>query len=349
MLKNKVLLLITFLSGLLFLCLTISDLSAEAESTAFTVIPSFPENQVSEATYFDLHVKEETKQELTIILQNTTNQSLDIEAAALNSYTASTGIIAYQKTETAEKNKGRSFTKLIEPKQQQIRLMPNEAKAVSFTLDMKKQAITGEILGAFSFAVISSETEESKDAMLQARYETQVGVRLRSELTDLPSPNLTLEKTEPIVKNDHAAIQSTVKNDQPVAFGKVKAEITIHEKETKKNVGEKEVENYQIAPNSTIPLVTELNAEQLEPGEYTTHIELTSPKGHWVFDDSFTVSAANAKMINQKTVYAEKYENKNMLVYVLIFFILLLLLVILYLSWRYYRSKKSKESGTRNG
>jgi cytochrome c1 len=340
MLKNKVLLLAAFLSGLLFLSMTIDPLTAEAESTAFTVIPSFPENQVSEATYFDLHVNGETKQELSVVLQNTTDQPLEIEAQALNSYTTSTGIISYQKTETAEKNKGRSFTKLIEPKQQRIRVMPNEAKAVSFTLDMKKQNITGEILGAFSFAVIPSETKETDNTMIQARYETQVGVRLRTELTDLPSPNLTLVKTEPIVKNDNAAIQSTVKNDQPVAFGKVKVNITIAEKETKKNVGEKEVENYQIAPNSTIPLVTELNTEQLEPGEYTTHIELTSPKGHWVFDDSFTVSAANAKTINQKTVYAEKYENKNILIYVLIFFILLLLLVILYLGWKYYRSKK---------
>ncbi|MGN8982823.1 DUF916 and DUF3324 domain-containing protein [Enterococcus villorum] len=340
--NKKILLALIFFSSFFFLCINVGHLSVEAETTAFTVLPSFPENQVSDATYFDLLVKEETKETLTMIVQNTSDQTLEIEGSALNSYTTSTGIIAYQKTETAEKNQGYSFTRFIEPKQQKIKLKPNEAKEVSFTLDLKKQKITGEILGVFSFDIVSDDTKESnKDTMIQARYVTQVGIRLRNGLTELPSPNLSLEKTEPIVKNDNAVIQSTIKNDQPTAFGGVKVQTTIYAKKNNKIVGEKKIENYQIAPNSTIPLITELETKQLDPGDYTTHIEVTSSKGQWSFDDSFTVSKEKAKSINQKTVYAQD-DNKNMLVFLLVSFILVLLVIILWLTWKYYQSKKSQ-------
>lgn len=341
--KNKNgLLWLVLLSVFFLMSLNFNPLAGEAETTAFTVLPSFPENQVSDATYFDLRVTEDTEQTLMMVVQNTTDQTLAIEANALNSYTTSTGIIAYQKAETAEKNQGHSFTQFIEPKKQQVKLKPNEAKEVSFTLNLNKQKITGEILGAFSFDVLSSETENSqKESMIQARYVTQVGVRLRTELTELPTPNLTLIKTEPVVKNSYAAIQSTIKNDQPVAFGNIRVHTTIYDKKTKKNVGEKKVENYQFAPNSTLSLITDLTSEQLEAGEYTTHIELTSSKGNWTFDDSFTVTKKSAKSINQKTIYAQN-DRSNWAIYLLILLITLLLAIILFLGWKYYQSKKSR-------
>lgn len=336
--NKKILLALIFF----LLCIHAGHLSVEAETTAFTVLPSIPENQVSDATYFDLLVKEETKETLTMIVQNTSDQTLEIEGSAVNSYTTSTGIIAYQKTETAEKNQGHSFTRFIEPKQQKIKLKPSEAKEVLFTLDLKKQKLVGEVLGAFSFDVVSEDTKESKnDTMIQARYVTQVGVRLRSDLTELPSPNLSLEKTEPVVKNDKAVIESTIKNDQPTAFGGVKVQTTIYAKKNNKIVGEKKIENYQIAPNSTIPLITELVSKQLEPGDYTTHIEVTSSKGQWSFDDSFTISKEEAKSMNQKTVYAQD-DNKNLLVFLLISFILVLLVIILWSTWKYHQLKKSQ-------
>ncbi|MBF8808304.1 MAG: DUF916 and DUF3324 domain-containing protein [Enterococcus lacertideformus] len=340
--NKKVLLLLVFFSGFFLWNSNFKSLIVKAETTAFTVLPSFPENQVSDATYFDLHVKEETEQILMIVVQNTTDQALIIEATALNSYTTSTGIIAYQIAKTAEKNQGHSFTEFIEPKKQQIKLKPNEAKEVLFTLKLNKQNIIGEILGAFSFELLSPKAKTAqKESMIQTRYVTQLGIRLRSELTELPSPNLTLIKTEPIVKNSYAAIQSTIKNDQPVAFGNIRVHTTIYNKKTKKNVGEKKAENYQFAPNSTLPLITDLASEQLETGDYTTHIELTSSKGNWNFDDSFTVTKTSAKSINQKTVYAQKDKN-NWLIYLLLLFITLLLAIILFLGWRYYQVKKSQ-------
>lgn len=143
-------------------------MSVEAETTAFTVTPEYPENQVSEATYFDLYLQE-NKQTLTLLVTNTSEQTLQVKASALNSYTTSTGIIAYQSRETAEMYQGQSFTQFVEPKQQIISLKPSESKKVSFQLDSQRQKITGEVLGAFAFETITSPNQEkAMHSMIQA-------------------------------------------------------------------------------------------------------------------------------------------------------------------------------------
>ena len=84
-----------------------------AETTRFTVIPELPQNQASEATYFDLLVNKETVQELIIAVHNTSSEEITITADALNSYSASTGIISYQRKKTAEDYGGKSFTSFV--------------------------------------------------------------------------------------------------------------------------------------------------------------------------------------------------------------------------------------------
>lgn len=49
-----------------------------------------------------------------------------------------------------------------------------------------------------------------------------------------------------------------------------------------------------------MPILTELKEETLKSGTYNVHIAIHSSKGNWMFDDSFTVSAAQAKAINTK-------------------------------------------------
>ena len=84
-----------------------------AETPRFTVIPELPQNQASEATYFDLLVNKETVQELIIAVHNTSSEEITITADALNSYSASTGIISYQRKKTAEYYGGKSFTSFV--------------------------------------------------------------------------------------------------------------------------------------------------------------------------------------------------------------------------------------------
>lgn len=340
--SNTTFLLFFFTLCSIFFSINSKVLSVEAETTAFTVTPEYPENQVSEATYFDLYLQE-NKQTLTILVTNTSEQTLQVKAGALNSYTTSTGIIAYQSRETAEMYQGQSFTQFVEPKQQIISLQPSESKKVSFQLDSQRQKITGEVLGAFAFETITFPNQEkAMHSMIQAKYLTQIGVRLRTDLGSLPEPNLLFDKTEPVIKNDTVVIKSTLINNQPTALGKVNVETTVYDKTNKKIIGAKKADNYQIAPNSLIPILTELKEETLKSGTYNVHIAIHSSKGNWVFDDSFTISAAQAKAINQKTVFFTKQKDESIIFSILVGMLIVFLLAILGLLWKYYQLKNKK-------
>ena len=270
-----------------------------AETPRFTVIPELPQNQLSDVSYFDLLVTDETKQDLTVALHNTSSDALTIKATALNSYTASTGIIAYQAEQTAEENQGISFSQLIENPRQTIKLGPGESHQVHFTLSMKGEEFAGEILGVFAFEEEPSETTESQQTNLQANYKIQQGIRLR----------------------------------QPTAFGKISVKTIIREQDSGNKVGGFSAEDFQIAPNSVLELFSAFDQNILEPGTYMLRIELNAPKGTWVFEDSVVVDRKQAKLINRQTTLGAAYLQKQYWLYaggILLFLLVLLLLFIFY-------------------
>jgi hypothetical protein len=312
-----------------------------AETTKFNVTPELPQNQASDATYFDLLVKKETLQELTIVLHNTSSEEITIAADAQNSFTASTGIISYQKKQTAEKYAGKSFTGFITKPHQEVQLQPNEQKKLTFTLDLKDTTFTGEILGAFLFEEIRQATPSETKATLQSRYQLELGVRLRQSLNELPKPELALIKTKAVEKNGLPTLMSSISNDRPVAFGNISVVTTIRNQENEV-VGGFKAENFQFAPNSQLDLYSEFEQEELVAGTYKIRIELSSKKGTWVFDDTVKIDPQSAKAINRTTIYAAAIGQKYTFLYLLIAVIIVLVAIIFILLIK--RRKKSEES-----
>ena len=318
----------------------VTKVTGHAQTTRFTVTPELPQNQVSDVSYFDLLVNHETEQNLTVALHNTSLDPLTIKASALNSYTASTGIIAYQAEQTAEENQGISFSELIENPRQTIQLAPGESYQVHFTLSMKGKEFAGEILGVFAFEEEPSETTESQQTNLQANYKIQQGVRLRQNVATMPDPQLSLINSEAAERNGSAALKSSIRNSQPTAFGKISVKTIIREQDSGNKVGGFSAENFQIAPNSVLELFSAFDQNFLEPGTYLLRIELNAPKGTWVFEDSVVVDRKQANLINRQTTLGAAYLQKQYWFYAL--GILLFLLVLLLLFFLYKRRKKAE-------
>ena len=314
--------------------------TGHAQTTRFTVTPELPQNQVSDVSYFDLLVNHETEQNLTVALHNTSLDPLTIKASALNSYTASTGIIAYQAEQTAEENQGISFSELIENPRQTIQLAPGESYQVHFTLSMKGKEFAGEILGVFAFEEEPSETTESQQTNLQANYKIQQGVRLRQNVATMPDPQLSLINSDAAERNGSAALKSSIRNSQPTAFGKISVKTIIREQDSGNKVGGFSAENFQTAPNSVLELFSAFDQNILEPGTYLLRIELNAPKGTWVFEDSVVVDRKQANLINRQTTLGAAYLQKQYWFYAL--GILLFLLVLLLLFFLYKRRKKAE-------
>ncbi|MFT0190731.1 DUF916 and DUF3324 domain-containing protein [Candidatus Enterococcus avicola] len=317
-----------------------TKVTGHAQTTRFTVTPELPQNQVSDVSYFDLLVNHETEQNLTVALHNTSSDPLTIKATALNSYTASTGIIAYQAEQTAEENQGISFSELIENPRQTIKLDPGESYQVYFTLSLKGTDFAGEILGVFAFEEEPSETTESQQTNLQANYKIQQGVRLRQNVATLPDPQLSLINSEAVERNGSAALKSSIRNSQPTAFGKISVKTIIREQDSSNKVGGFSAENFQIAPNSVLELFSAFDQNILEPGAYLLRIELNAPKGTWVFEDSVVVDRKQAHLVNRQTTLGAAYLQKQYWFYAL--GILLFLLVLLLLFFLYKRCKKAE-------
>ncbi|WP_430611754.1 DUF916 and DUF3324 domain-containing protein [Enterococcus sp. DIV0876] len=305
-----------------------------AETTKFTVSPVLPQNQLNEASYFDLLVNKDTEQEIKIALRNTSSEELTVAADARNSYTTSTGLIAYQKKATAEDFSGVSFTRFVTTPHQIISLQPYEERIISFMLSMKHTEFAGEILGAFLFEEVTASDQmtptESGTNLLSA-YQYQIGIRMRQSVQSLPKPELSLIATSAVAHSGMPAIKSSISNNQPVAFGQISVRSIIRKKNNDTIIGRFRADNYQFAPHSVLELFTDFDQQALEVGTYTTWVELTSKQGTWVFEDTVEIDRQLRRSINEETRYAATNRKEQVRYYVLLFIIIILMSIILWL------------------
>lgn len=98
----------------------------------------------------------------------------------------------------------------------------------------------------------------------------------------------------------------------------------------------------QIAPNSLYDFAIDWDNRRLEAGEYELYLTVTDAKeNEWKFDEKFTITAKQAKEINNLTVDRNEPKGIPMWTYIVIGSMLVILIVGI-IAWFLYKKKKKK-------
>lgn len=309
--------------------------AADEGQVPFSMEAVLPENQRpdSQATYYDLVVKPDTKQQLQFVMKNTSNKEIQLELAANGAVTNELGTIDYgfsdQKKDSTAKFTLNELLKVPET----VTLAGGETKTVNAELTIPQEAFEGVILGGIQAVEAdqekAAEPKGSSGLQVSSRYAMVIGVLLTEDPDNQPQPDLKLTQVKAGLSNGFTAVLANLQNIQPAMVGKMTIDGKVYKKGSDEVFKETKKENQEMAPNSNFDFAIDWQNEPLQAGEYTLKL-VAQNKGHkWEFSKDFTISGEEEQTLNKKAVGIKKDYTWLWILLGALLFILLLILAFL--------------------
>lgn len=246
-------------------------------SNSYTLTAQLPSSQTNpQVTYFDLTAAENSVQPLTVVVNNTSQQTLKVTVAANDAYTANSGLIAYDRAKVTSLSSPRSlrFSQLVQGKRQQtVSLAPGKEQKVTFNVKMPDAPFSGLILGGIrSVATVGANTNN-----VQSKVAYNLSVVLRHNATPV-MPNVQLSRVLPGARLKKSGLLVRLNNTKP----NIVSQMTFNGSVTR--AGKKEIlstyqqQQLQMAPYSELNYF--MPTKLLQPGNYTLHLKLTGRDGY---------------------------------------------------------------------
>lgn len=339
--KSLLIIPIVFFIGLM-------PLVGHAEDMAYSVKANLPENQRETGnTFFDLLVKPEQTQELSITITSGSDKEETYTITPNIATTNNNGVIEYSQTPNKKDSSLKvPFTDLISEKQE-ITLAPTESKEVKFTLKMPKKPIEGVVLGGFYIQKKDDENQGKTDrkVMIENKYAYVIGARL-IESEKESEPKLAINDITPGLINYRTAVSVNLQNTAPRIIKGLSVDGYVTEKGSTEVLHQTKKDDLMMAPNSNFDYAVLWDKQELKPGKYTMHVKASIKELSYEesFEKNFEIDAKEAKEANKEAVELEKGPDYQfyILIGVAIFGVLLLVGLLVYLV-RKNKKKQEKE------
>ncbi|EOL45215.1 DUF916 and DUF3324 domain-containing protein [Enterococcus caccae] len=295
---------LVFLFLSFFAVMLLSQTTVFADDMNFSVEANIPENQIDKSqTYFDLRMKPDQKQEISITLKNGSDVPATIAVIPHTAVTNQNGVIDYSKELTKDSSLKHEFTDLISG-ETEYKLGPKETKKAVFYLKMPKEPFQGTILGGFRIQKVQKEDEQNKNQSVQIKnqYAYVIGTKL-TETDDTVTPELKLNDITPTLQNYHTAVSANLQNTQPVIISGLEVNAQISKKKGQEVLHETNKSDMSMAPNSNFDYTVDWDDQELKAGAY--HLSITAKDNHkheWKFEKDFEIKAKDVKPLNKEAI-----------------------------------------------
>ncbi|MGM0213540.1 DUF916 and DUF3324 domain-containing protein [Enterococcus sp. AZ109] len=331
-----------------------SDPGEAAEFSATKIKPDAPQVDANSA-FYDLLVQ---PGDTVTIQAELTNYSADENTIKMGNYTTFTndnGEINYSAALPEDRQDESlelpfsAISSLMEG--DTVTLAPGEKKVVSMGINVPQDAKNGVVLGSWYFEKQTAENQapeqEEGGVVIDNRFAYAMAVKLTIQ-EEVASPNMNLLTVEPGLNNYQKVINAKVQNDQAAILSELAFTGEITRQGNDRVLLNQSLENRVMAPNSNYNVPFFFGERQLEPGDYTLHLQATTtdPKWEeqtWEWTEDFTITREQSNQINQAAVNDPEPE-PNYLIYILIGIILLLILILIVVLFRKKQGARKEES-----
>lgn len=320
--------------------------AASTEKAPFTMEAVLPENQRkdSAATYFDLVVQPEHKQQLAVRFQNLSDKKMTLQLSTNSAVTNSNGVIDYNKADSKKSLDAKYRLDELLNIPEEVVLAAGETKVISGELTVPKDRFDGILLGGVTATMTAEKAAGEKQTSglaLTNQLAMTVGVVLTEDTQQVVEPELRLLQVRPGLSNGYTSVLATVQNSMPQMVGQMTITGKVFKKGSSEVIKETVRKNQEMAPNSQFDFPVDWGKENLEPGDYTLKLVAQNKSHKWVFSKDFTIAKAEADKLNKKAVGLKKDYTWLYIIIGIVLFILLLVLA--FLLGRRQRSEEKNE------
>lgn len=337
--KNNYLFLFAIITGFLIL---IGNPAASAADMNYSVKAVIPENQIDQSkTYFDLKMAAGEQQEISLEIENSSDQDVTIQVDMNTATTNRNGVINYGESKgPKDSSLTYDISKLITGENEVV-LFPKEKKTVNYMLTMPKKSFDGILLGGFYIhkKMTQEEIESEKNVQIKNDFSYIVGVKL-TETDKKIEPELELNTITPGLQNYRTVVNATLQNTSPIIISGMTVDAKVSKEGSDKILHETKKDNQSMAPNSSYEFPISWDNQELKPGKYTLLLTAnTEDKKAWNFKKNFEIKG-DVKKLNKEAVEIEKTDN----LYIYMIITLIAILVAAGILFFIIKNKKSKKT-----
>ncbi|MGG5346544.1 DUF916 and DUF3324 domain-containing protein [Enterococcus sp. AZ192] len=324
---------------------------AEGEESNLSVKAELPDNQVTkDAGYYDLEVKPGQTQELTLKVYNMGDKETTAKIEINPAYTGASGSFVYA-LDASKRDESMKIPLSDIAKTDEFISIPAKSEAdVKINLTIPSEPFEGIIYGGVRVTDAEGEKDDKTKAekedsgfSISNKYAYTIALRLR-ENEKLPKSDLKVKKILASQVVGRNAVKVNLQNPTPTIIDKVTYDAKIMKKGSSDVLHEQKVNDYRVAPNTNFDYAISWENKPFEAGSY--QLEMTAKSEAtgqtWEFKQDFTISAKEAKELNEKAVDLEKDYMKYIIYGVIVFGILLIIIVILLIVLSKKRKKKQR-------
>lgn len=303
------------LTGLWLLVATVIfgglSLTAHAEDLNYSVTADLPSNQINQkVSYFDLKVKPDQQQDLTIHIKNNDSKAHTYKVSPNLAVTNDNGIIDYGQSKAKADASLKFNVKSALSGAQTVTVPAKTSKAVTIKLTVPANRFTGVALGGINvLQELSKDNKKSKGVAIDNQYAYVIGLQLREDDKITAKPNMKLHKIKAKQLNYRNYVTANLQNTQPVIMHGLKIKSYVTKQGGSKKMLVTNKENMSMAPNSNFNFALGDGNQRLAAGRYTLHLTATADQGKWQFTKNFTITDKEAKHLNDTAVNQPKQTN----------------------------------------
>lgn len=306
----------------------------------FTVKAQPAANTINrQQNYFNLRVKPNQQQTLTILITNTDNKTHRIKTTPVSAYTSDNGSLAYKpRVNSNQTNSDVQFTDLVTGNSQTVEVTPGQTKKVRFKLAIPTKKIAGMVMGGFQSETVDAKKQKPAQTGIKInnRYSLLLGATVQ-EQSRLPVPQLKLLTVKPQVNHGVPELVSRFASPVPTLFGELDMSVKIMKVGENKPVQRMQSQNMIVAPTTNFNYRFHLNQQIVTEGKYILVVNATSGTTHWRFRQPFSISKQQVAQVKKGT--NEKKPSYLKWITIIVIMVITFIGMIIYLWKKYIQPK----------
>ena len=327
------------------ICNLTSAVAAQEYPSAVGIRAVLPDNQISNASYFDLRLSPGDSQTVQLEISNPHDKSVEATVELNRASTGLNGTIIYNNTDTMDESMKYPITQIARVTTSVVQIPAQDSALVDIGIHMPKEPIDGVILGGlrvnaeFAGETPSIEPPTGEGIQIKNKFAYVIGLKL-SQTDDDVMPDFHLKNLAPGLVNHSTAVILNIQNSEPFIAKNMLFSARIFRKGADDVIRELAKENAEMAPNSNCDYVVDWGNTPIQPGTYRMLARIQHEDQVWEWDEEFTIGADKADDVNAGALGLEK---NAIPVWVYILGALLLILVLLLILLLIRLGSKKKE------
>ncbi|MFP7291535.1 DUF916 and DUF3324 domain-containing protein [Enterococcus hirae] len=270
------------------------------------------EHQIDKnVSYFYLDEQPGTKDQIKVKLINDSSTEKTLDVKVTNANTNLNGLVDYTGTLKDHKSLKTPLTTIVKPQETEVKVAPKSEVETTLDIQMPPEKQEGIILGGVVVSEKQEKTKKKETVAVGNTYSYTLGILLTNDpsVTIKQNKSVELESVGAILSDGRKVVQANILNPNPYLFGEAKVSGKIMNEQETETIQETTKESVKMAPQSIYPFQFDWKKEELKPGTYVFLGTVKTSDNEWKFKKKFTISAEEAKKINQESVFKVQIPN----------------------------------------